>query len=273
MSTPVRRRLSRFVGWLADRRIPGPLRAPVCRAYCALTGADPGEAQLALGGYASLSAFFVRRLKPGARAIDDDPDALVAPCDGTVLECGTIRAGEALQAKGRAYPVRELLGGAGDDLELEGGSYWTIYLSPRDYHRVHSPIDARLTEVRWIPGARRSVAPKIVARRDRLLATNERAVLRLESERGPCLLVMVGALNVGRIRVVGVRPGTTPDVPPVLERGAELARFELGSTVVLVCPAGGAKPAEGLATGTHVRLGSRIGTLAARSAASATVNS
>ena len=264
--TPLRRRLSLVVGWLADRRVPKPLRAPLYRTYGRITGADVAEAQLPPHGYGSLGAFFVRRLRDGARPLDPDPSALLSPCDGRLQDLSEIRAGTILQAKGKPYAVEELLDGAPDAAGLEGGWAWTIYLSPRDYHRVHTPLAARLTEVRWVPGGRYSVAPGVLARRARVLSTNERAVLRLETDFGPCFLVMVGALNVGRIRVVGVEPGAAAPVagPKNLARGDELARFEMGSTVVLLLPPGTAAPLPALAPGAPVRCGEAIGRFAAR---------
>lgn len=261
MPRVIRRRMSHVAGWLADRRIPGPLRRPLIGAYCRATGADPGEAQLEPRGYTSLGAFFVRRLRPGARPVHPDPLVLPSPCDGRIQAVGPIREGSMLQAKGQDYPVRELLAGLGEDVDLEGAHQWTIYLSPRDYHRVHAPEDGALTEVRWVPGERRSVAPKVALRRERLFATNERVVMRLETERGPLLLVMVGALNVGRIRIVGLGQGESPprDAPIRFERGDELGRFELGSTVILIAPRGDASPATGIEEGRALRLGEAIG--------------
>lgn len=262
MANDWRHTLSRSVGWLTDRRIPEPLRAPIYGAYCRFTGADASEAQLPYRGYASLGAFFVRRLQPGARPLESDGHTLISPCDGTIQRIDPIEDGTLLQAKGSTYTVAELLAGADAETPVEGGHAWTIYLSPRDYHRVHAPEDSRLHEVRWVAGHRHSVAPGVLERRERVLSTNERAVLRLESERGPYFLVMVGALNVGRIRVVGVEHGTSPDAPLPFERGAELARFEMGSTVVLVYPRGSATPLAGLEPGTPVRLGNALGRFA-----------
>src|SRR5262245_18879961 len=253
----LRRSSSALVGWLADRSVPRPLRGLVYGGYCRWTRADPREAELALDAYPSLGAFFVRRLKPGARALDPDPHALLSPCDGTLQALGRIERGTLLQAKGQDYAVDELLGTA--EPGLEGAWTATIYLSPRDYHRVHAPLSSALEEVRWLPGERRSVAPRVLARVPRVLATNERAVLAMRGERVPFHLVMVGALNVGRIRVVGVEPGRSPARPLPFARGAELARFEMGSTVVLVVP--GARPLPGLAAGDGVRLGQRIAEL------------
>ncbi|HEX6883745.1 MAG TPA: archaetidylserine decarboxylase [Planctomycetota bacterium] len=252
----LRRASSALVGWLADRGVPRPLRGLVYGSYCRATGADPREAELDMSDYPSLGAFFVRRLRPGARAIDPAPGLLVAPCDGRLQALGRIERGTLLQAKGSAYGLDELLGGPA--AELEDAFTATIYLSPRDYHRVHAPLAATLEEVRWLPGERRSVAPDVLARRARVLATNERAVLALASEVGRAWLVMVGALNVGRIRVVGVEPGRGPAQRLDFARGAELARFEMGSTVVLIVP--GARAVAGLAPGDALRLGQRLAT-------------
>ena len=257
----LRRTLSHAVGWLADRRIPRPLRSPVYRAYAGLTGADPSEARLALTEFPSLGAFFVRRLKDGARTIDPRADRMVSPCDGVIQALGRVEAGKLLQAKGRDYTADELLAGAAevDEVELEGARSWTIYLGPKDYHRVHAPLAGDLVDVRWVPGDRLSVAPKVLARRERVFASNERAVLSFRTAGRPWFLVMVGALNVGRIRVVGVEPGTAPGSPKPFEKGAELARFEMGSTVVLVVPNDLVVPEEDVAEGDVVRLGTALG--------------
>lgn len=232
---------------------------PLFRTYARFYDVDLSELRLPLVEHASLCAFFVRRLKDGARSFAAHADSLPSPADGRMQALDRIEHGSVLQAKGRAYRVDELLAGVGADLDLEGGTAWTIYLSPRDYHRVHCPTDATLTEVRWVPGDLRPVKPSVLASRERVFATNQRAVLRLEGARGPLLLVMVGALNVGRIRVVGVPPeGAVPSGGRAFARGDELARFELGSTVVLIAPPGGPTPA-GPAVGDAVRMGQEIG--------------
>lgn len=260
MPTRLQLMLSHLVGWLADRRVPRPLRSSLYRTYAWMTGASMAEARPPLDAYPSLGAFFVRRLVDGARPIATEPRWIVSPVDGTTQSVDRIREGQLLQAKGRHYAVRELLNGCGDDLDLEGSVVWTIYLSPRDYHRIHAPETCRLVEVRAFPGARYSVRPSVLAQR-KILSINERTVLRLETARGPVLLVLVGALNVGRIRVVGVDPGTSGTLEPAreLQRGEELARFEMGSTIVLIAPPGAAAPDERLVPGRHVRLGEPIG--------------
>lgn len=260
MATPLRRALSHAVGWAADRRVPGFLRAPLYRGYARATGANLDEVRLPLATFPSLGQFFVRELKDGARAIDRAPDALVSPVDGTVQAIDPVARGTVLQAKGRSYAVDELLGGLRGAVELEGGTAWTIYLSPRDYHRIHAPEDVRVEEIAWLPGARYSVQPKVLARYP-VLSINERVVLRLSSSHGPCFLVLVGALNVGRMRVVGIEPTDrrTLAPAPAFARGAELARFEMGSTIVFVTPPGVCEPLAGLAQGATVRLGTAIG--------------
>jgi phosphatidylserine decarboxylase len=261
MATPLRMALSRAVGWAADLKIPTFLRAPIYRTYARGTGADLSEVLLPLDLHPSLGAFFIRRLKPDARPISTDRSLLLSPVDGTVQTACPIERGQILQAKGRSYALGEFLGGVSAGIELEGGFAWTIYLSPRDYHRIHTPEECRLSRVEWFPGARYSVAPKVLERRA-VLSINERAVLRLETAHGPILLVLVGALNVGRIRVVGVNPTQqgSIDPPKPFARGGELARFEMGSTIVLLVPPGKVAPRPELVQGVSVKMGEPIGT-------------
>lgn len=260
MSTPLRTAMSRFVGWAADRKVPSALRPFVYGSFARFTGVDLSEARLPLDGYGSLGAFFARRLKDGVRPIDGAPGTLVSPVDGAVQIVGRIEAGGTLQAKGRSYALRDLLGPVADALELERGTAWTLYLSPRDYHRIHAPEACTLRSAYWIQGALYSVAPKVLDRR-LVLPINERVALHLETEHGPLGFVLVGATNVGRMRVVGVQPGHCGplDPAPAFERGAELARFEMGSTIVLVAPGETAQALEGLTHGRPVRVGEPIG--------------
>ena len=261
MTTPLLRTLSRCIGWTADRYVPRFLRRPLYTTFAKMYGANLAEARGPLDIYPSFSAFFVRRLKPGTRPTEPDPLKLPSPVDGTVQTICRIEKGLLLQAKGRHYPVEELLGDVGADIPLEGGSAWTIYLGPKDYHRIHSPEACQLAALRWLGGARYSVDPKVLLRRQ-VLSVNERCVLRLETQRGPLLLVLVGALNVGRIRVLGQSPSEelqTLDPPRAFARGEEIARFELGSTIVLLAPPKGPSPDPALTPGTRLRLGQAIG--------------
>jgi phosphatidylserine decarboxylase len=263
MSGGWRRKLSGLVGWAADRRIPTFLRAPVYKTYARFTGANLDELRLPLAAFPSLGAFFVRELREGVRPLAGDANTLVSPVDGTIQSLCPVERGSVLQAKGRAYSLDELLAGVGRASELEGGFAWTIYLSPRDYHRIHSPLDARLSAAAWVGGARFSVAPKVVAAR-RVFEVNERVVLRLEHERATFFLVLVGAFNVGRMRVVGVDPRQLEalgqlSTPKHFARGAELARFEMGSTIILIAPRAVIEPESALAEGQSIRLGAAIG--------------
>jgi phosphatidylserine decarboxylase len=260
VSTPLRYRTSLLAGWFADRKIPRFLRAPIYKTYAKITGADLTEARGPLHIYPSLGQYFVRELLPGLRPIDPNPSNLVCPVDGTVQDISRIEKGTILQAKGHPYAVKDLLGGVEGDLDLEGGHAWTVYLGPKDYHRIHSPCAGKLTHARWIPGSRYSVQPSVLARRQ-VLAINERCPLRIETPSGPLFMVLVGAVIVGRIRVVGLPPNgdRIVDPPRPIEAGQELARFEMGSTIVLVAPPGGPTPLDSLEPGQTLRLGEVIG--------------
>jgi phosphatidylserine decarboxylase len=260
VTDPLRRAASRAMGLLADLPVPRPLRGPVYRGYARITGANLEEAGLPLEAHPSLGDFFTRPLREGLRPVDPDPLAVVSPVDGRVQRVGPIVEGQTLQAKGRPYAVRQLLAGVGEDIDLEGGCAMTLYLSPSDYHRIHSPCAASISEARWVRGHCLSVAPKVLDRR-LVLPINERCVLRLETAHGPLLFVLVAALNVARLIVRDLRPDEAGTLAPPLERaaGEELGRFELGSTVILVAPPGVLDPDPSLAPGSVVRLGRRIG--------------
>lgn len=261
MASPfdVKRRFSSAAGWLADRRVPTPLRGPVYRTYARLTGADLGEMRGRPQDHASLGAFFVRRLAEGARPIEGDPALMPSPVDALVQASSPVSEGEVVEAKGRRYPIRELLAGVGEDVDLEGGHQFTLYLGPKDYHRIHSPVDGRLIEAQHVDGERFSVQPKVLERR-RVLPVNERVVLRLQTDHGPLFMVLVGAVVVGRIRVVGLEPLHRGPVEPPrpFARGEELGRFEMGSTVVVVAPPGMLEPVAAGAEGAAPRMGQAI---------------
>lgn len=260
--TPMDHRLlsSRLVGWLADLPLPRPLRSFAWRRFAAAVGADVEEAERPLDEYRSLNAFFVRRLAPGRRSFPEDSSVLPSPVDGRVQSIERISGEEhVLQAKGQPYSVRELLGPAAPE-RLEGWWSWILYLSPRDYHRVHSPFAGCPLSISWIEGERISVAPKVLQRIPRVFVRNARAVVEIETAQGSAFLVMVGALNVSRIRLEGVETGSS-QIPSDLRYriGDELGRFEMGSTVILVTPPHGPVPNEDMVEGRAVRLGEPIG--------------
>jgi phosphatidylserine decarboxylase len=223
--------------------------------------------------YESFNAFFTRALKPGARQPDPDPRALLMPADGRISQCGAIHGGRIFQAKGQSFTAAELLGEADAAMPFAEGLYATVYLSPRDYHRVHMPWTGRLLRTVHVPGRLFSVGPAAVREVPRLFARNERLVCHFDCDFGPMAVVMVGALLVSGVETTwsGVeipRYGkvvTAKDYGRqriVLERFAEMARFNYGSTVIVLLPPGVAALAPGLGAESPVRLGQRLATLA-----------
>ena len=225
-------------------------------------------------GYATFNEFFTRALRPGARPLPSTGAAIASPCDGTVSERGTIDGDRLLQArllaKSHWYTIAELLGDDPRAADFIGGEFATIYLAPYNYHRVHAPISARLVSVGYVPGDLFSVNRATAEAVPRLFARNERVVCRFEGGSGPSALVFVGALNVGSIGIVGLgdltparprraRDFAVPEATARFERGAELGRFNMGSTVILLWPRGRCRWADGLRPGTTVRMGEVIG--------------
>lgn len=217
--------------------------------------------------YPTFNAFFTRALKPGARRAQGDARTLLMPADGRISQCGPIRAGEIFQAKGRSFTALELLGGdEAAAAPFRDGEYATVYLSPRDYHRVHMPWTGTLRETVHVPGRLFSVGPDAVRNVPRLFARNERLVCHFDTDFGPMALVMVGALLVSGVETVwsGIEiPAygdrvTTKDYRGkgiTLKRFEEMARFNYGSTVIVLLPPGAATLDAGLSAETAVRLG------------------
>ncbi|UOF12859.1 archaetidylserine decarboxylase [Lysobacter capsici] len=234
-------------------------------------GVDLGEAANSdPRSYPTFNAFFTRALKPGARVPDPDPRVLLMPADGRISQCGPIRDGEIFQAKGQSFTATELLGGdEAAAAPFRDGVFATVYLSPKDYHRVHMPWAGTLRETVHVPGRLFSVGPDAVRNVPRLFARNERLVCHFDTEFGPMAMVMVGALLVSGVETVwsGVeipRYGdivTTKDYrgeAVTLERFAEMARFNYGSTVIVLLPPGVAALDPGLGAETAVRLGQAL---------------
>jgi len=235
-------------------------------------GVDLSEAaQSDPATYPTFNSFFTRALKPGARVADADPDALLMPADGRISQCGRIEGDRIFQAKGQSFTTGELLGDAESAKVFEGGTFATVYLSPKDYHRVHMPWAGRLRETVHVPGRLFSVGPAAVANVPRLFARNERLVCHFDTDFGPMAVVMVGALLVSGVETVWSgeeipaygRAITVKDYRGEsieLDRFEEMARFNYGSTVVVLLPPGVATLAPGLAAETAVRLGQRLAT-------------
>ena len=263
--------LSRAAGRFAALRLPRALVRAEIAMFARAVGADLSEVREPLTSFESLQAFFTRALRDGARPIDPAADSLVAPCDGAWGESGAIASGQLLQVKGRPYSLADLLASRDEAAELEGGSFATFYLAPRDYHRFHSPCDVTVERARYVPGTLWPVNSIGLNGIDSLFAQNERIAARMRARRGfPLYLVAVGATMVGKIRlrfdsletnVPGARAQlrTYPDGVP-LAKGQEWGHFEFGSTLVLAAPRGALR-LDARPPGARVRMGERIGTL------------
>lgn len=254
--------LTRAAGWLGSATAPW-IKVPLMRAFAAAYQVDLTEAARGnLTDYLSFNDFFTRELKPSARPLPQDERAICCPADGTISQSGRIEGGRMLQAKGWRYSLSGLAPDLGEG--FDGGQFATIYLAPRDYHRVHAPATGRLTDARAIPGALFSVNAATENAVEGLFCRNERLVCRLRTDLGDLLVVLVGALIVGSIATPWPGPQSPyrraetfrPGAP--LERGAELGRFLLGSTVILCCPPKVCE-LDALKAGQKVRMGMPIG--------------
>ncbi|AOV17226.1 phosphatidylserine decarboxylase [Acidihalobacter aeolianus] len=256
-------------------RIRSPLAASVIRSFVRAYDVDLSDAiQSDPKAYPSFNAFFTRALRPDARPLDPAGDAVASPVDGTVSALGGIYEDRIFQAKGRDYSLAELLAGEPAARAYRGGSFATLYLSPRDYHRIHMPLDGTLTHMTYVPGRLFSVAPHTVATVPRLFARNERVIAHFDTPAGPMAVVMVGAINVAAIETVWAGLVTPPagrhvcelDYPDTgersvrLARGEELGRFNMGSTVILLFAPGAVAWLPSLETGSSIRMGQRLAT-------------
>ena len=238
--------LTRLMGGLAQTEGGAATRAAI-RWFIRRYGVNMSEAaDLRVESYATFNAFFTRALRPGARPLA--PSRFISPVDGAVSQCGSITADRMFQAKGQDYSLRALLGGS-DAIAapFKDGSFATLYLSPRDYHRIHMPCTAWLTRMIHVPGTLYSVSPLTARNIPALFARNERVVCLFENSDGPFAMVLVGATIVGSMatvwhgtvnppRPIGLREWTYAPGAVILEQGAEMGRFQLGSTVVMVFP-------------------------------------
>lgn len=242
------------------------------RAAVKLFGVNLDEAAAPdLDAYGCFNEFFTRPLRPGIRPVAAEPDAVAAPADGTVSQCGRITDGRLFQAKGRDYRLVELLGGDAERAApFLGGSFATIYLSPKDYHRLHMPLAGTLREMVHVPGRLFSVNNATTRRVPNLFARNERVAAIFDTEAGPMALVLVGAMFVASIETVWHGVVTPPagkflrlwdyrEAPISLGRGAEMGRFNMGSTIVVLFGPDAVEWRDSLAPGAATRVGAAIG--------------
>ena len=257
--------LSRAAGRLAASEAPW-VRGPLIRAFARAYGVDMAEAERRdLASYRSFNDFFSRSLVPTARPVDAAPDAVVSPADGVVSQTGVITQGELLQAKGVRYSFRALADVCAAPA-FEGGAFATVYLSPSDYHRVHLPLAGRLVRTVAIPGRLFSVNAATESGVEGLFAVNERLVCEFETAFGRMLVVMVGAMIVASIETVWegerspYRARRVARHDLAFEKGAEIGRFLLGSSIVLAFEKDRVRLDPALAAGAVVRMGRAIGT-------------
>ncbi|GAO05120.1 archaetidylserine decarboxylase [Anaeromyxobacter sp. PSR-1] len=262
--------LSRAVGALTRWRAPVPVRLAAMRAFARRYGIDLSECP-DLDVYRTFGEFFARPLRPGLRPVAPGERVLVSPVDAVVSETGLAEAGRLVQAKGIDYPAAALLGDDALAARLAGGAYATLYLSPRDYHRIHFPLGGRVTGWRYVPGKLWPVNPASVRTVPGLFALNERLVTVLETPLGACAVVAVGATVVGRVCAYydpsipfTNLPGAAPrrhdyETPIPVEKGQELGAFEMGSTVILLFEPGKVRLDPRLAPGARVRVGEPLG--------------
>ena len=265
--------LSRVADWVT-RCEWVPLKRLLIRSAIRFYGvdmslaADPNPAN-----YRSFNAFFTRKLRPDARPLEMNKNALLSPVDGVVSQAGSIDGDSLIQAKDRNFSLSELLGGNPKTTShFAGGSFITLYLSPKDYHRVHMPLTGILTKMSHVPGRLFSVSPSTTRTVPNLFSRNERIINLFKTESGSMAIIMVGAIFVASMETVWAGPITprskrqthwfypgTTQKRLTLERGAELGRFNMGSTVILLFAEGSVELDDWLAPGQLVRMGEGIG--------------
>lgn len=266
--------LSRSVGWLAETRIT-PIKNLFISIFVKVFKVDLSEADDEnQRSYPNFNSFFVRELRPQARPLCMETDAVACPADGHLSEIGDIDSGRLIQAKGKDFELSTLLGGDEYMSQLfMGGKYATIYLSPRDYHRVHIPLDAQLQTMVHIPGRLFSVNTATTEMVDSLFARNERVVCLFDTSAGPMAVVLVGAMICASIEttwaglITPIRreirsthyPNTSSEVS--LTKGSEMGRFKLGSTVIVLFGPDVVEWREDLRAQSRVRMGEQLGTL------------
>ncbi len=269
--------VSRCAGWLADLQQPAWLKNWLIHIFVRHFRVDMAEAANPdPTSYASFNAFFTRPLREDARSLAEAD--IVCPADGAVSQLGAVQGGRIFQAKGQSFSAWELLGGDSKRAALfANGSFATIYLSPRDYHRVHMPVAGRLTATCYIPGKLFSVNRVTAENVPRLFARNERLVCYFDTAAGPMAMILVGAMVVASIETVWSGQVAPPTSKPVfndhvavprtieLAQGEEMGRFKLGSTVILLFGQDAVEFDAAYTAGTITRLGEALATFGSAS--------
>jgi phosphatidylserine decarboxylase len=260
--------VSTVVGLLTRAPAPASVHQIAMRLFAKRYNVALEDAEGSVSEYPTFAQFFTRRLKPGLRPVDRAPDVVVSPVDGAVSEAGYVQGRACVQAKGITFPIGQLLGDEAKADAFDGGAFATLYLSPRDYHRIHSPLDGTIEGYTYLPGEFWPVNPASVRNVDALFAVNERLVTWLRTELGRVAVVAVGATCVARIHASydaiithsGQRAKAhTYERPIPVARGEELGMFEMGSTVILLFEKGRVRWDASLTPSSAVRMGVRIG--------------
>ncbi len=263
--------LSQFIGWLCRQTKPQFMKNMALRTFIRHYGIDMREYQRKNPhDYQNFNDFFTRELAPEARSLNAAPDTIISPIDGFVSASGTITAGNIFQAKQHNYTLLELLAGAKTMTQtFLNGHFATLYLAPKNYHRVHMPFTGKLIGMTYVPGRLFSVSTKSVATIPRLFARNERIICQFDTMLGPMAVIMVGAMLVGSMQTTWagvIKPHQTKiqywdyhDQNITLEKGKEMGRFLMGSTVILLFPHNTIQWSETLSAHTPLLLGQQIG--------------
>jgi phosphatidylserine decarboxylase len=266
------RALSGIIGWWARRSLPAAVRGTYLGAFARNYGIDLSEAEKPLVEYGGVQELFTRRLRAGARPVDATPGTVVSPADGAVVDRGLITDGKLVDAKGTSFTLADLFADTTLAASLDGGAFDVTYLSPKDYHRVHSPVAGNIVSWTYVPGTLFPVNTASVLREPGLFAKNERFVTVIDGEAGRCAVVMVAAVGVGHITAsydpeVATHGKGFPsrkvthkrfDQPIPIARGGELGIFHLGSTSIVVFERGRVA-LDPLSPGATTRMGRAMG--------------
>ena len=264
--------LSGMVHWFMRIRIKAVKNVQIA-LISEMAGVDWSESKLqSVSDFEHFNAFFTRELKEDARPIDPDPSSFVSPSDGKISQCGRLTNDRILQAKRQHYSLRYLLANDPASSDFHNGFFHTIYLSPRDYHRVHMPASGHLQRMIHVPGRVFSVAPYTVHRVPGLFTRNERVISLFETSHGPLALILVGAMLVSSMETTWAGVITPPRGKRVavgdwsrrnihLDKGQEMGRFNMGSTVILLQPPGAVSMLADYSAGDIVVMGQKLGRL------------
>ncbi len=262
--------ISRFAGYLAGLTVPAPLLKSLIQVYCKFYSVQLNEVKKPLDSFKNFTEFFTRELNEDARSVDSTPNTVVSPVDGTIAEFGDIKNGLLVQTKGIYYSLNDLVGKK-LAVEFEDGFFITIYLSPADYHRIHTPIAGKVKSFNYFSGNLWPVNKIGVQNIGSLFAVNERIVTPIQSKIGNVLLIKVGATVVGKISLdyhelkTNQRQKQSQSSIPVIpaknyKKGQEIGQFQLGSTVILIFSKKQITPFE-LENGKKIKLGEKIGSV------------